>query len=220
MKEKLELYQEAALSSKALLLAAVLHPKHRLRPFAADYKDKIEDVKLLLQEAVQTISEKTTTRSKKAPNRDEPALKKKWQRDIEVDSADVVPVEQTEIDAYLANRHPFRTAVKDSNIPGHTVLSWWKENEVHYPVLAKLARRYLSPPGSTSEVERVFSKAGRYVAGRRPLGPTSLEHLVVTSQLLSKGFAAFPALEGAGRFQTPTVPPGKPSTVQSEKAAA
>ncbi|XP_030235893.1 zinc finger BED domain-containing protein 1-like [Gadus morhua] len=39
-------------------------------------------------------------------------------------------------------------------------LNWWKAHEKMYPFLAKLAKRYLSIPGTSVSAERVFSTAG------------------------------------------------------------
>ena len=128
-------------------------------------------------------------------------VKSKWVRPTATAAAvaHTIPAEQTEIDAYLANRHPFtptsrKGKAKEGTMPGDTVLGWWRSHEAIYPTLAKIARFYLSAPGSTSEAERVFSRAGRYVSGRRALGPTSLQQLVVTSALASQGFKMTPVV--------------------------
>ncbi|KAK0523730.1 hypothetical protein OC835_006169 [Tilletia horrida] len=85
--------------------------------------------------------------------------KSKWQRNSAPNAAvpDIVTAAKTEIDAYLANRHEFGVeGDKDGSFPADTV----------------------------SEVERVFSRAGRYVSGWRPLKPTALQQLVIGSQLI------------------------------------
>ncbi|CAD6905777.1 unnamed protein product [Tilletia controversa] len=208
MRSKIKRYQEAAAQNKTLLLAGVLHPRYRLDPFEADYPDKVERVKTLLNEEVRALSDSPSGPSEPAvpgSSKHKSVLPKKWRRELpNASSAATIRAEQTEVDAYLANRNPYRLAEKGSKVPGDTVLGWWKSHEALYPTLAKLARRVLSAPGSTSEAERVFSRAGRYVSGRRPLGPTALEQLVgrrplgptaleqlvVTSQLLARGFTA------------------------------
>ena len=40
-------------------------------------------------------------------------------------------------------------------------LTFWKENERKFPVLAKLAREFFGVPSSSSPVERLFSIAGK-----------------------------------------------------------
>jgi hypothetical protein len=46
-------------------------------------------------------------------------------------------------------------------------LLWWKENQIHYPRVAKLARRVLCAPGSSAPSERLFSKAGLTIVADR-----------------------------------------------------
>ena len=46
------------------------------------------------------------------------------------------------------------------------LLSWWKANELKYPILSKLAKRYLFPATSVAS-ERVFSSAGDLVSAQR-----------------------------------------------------
>lgn len=45
-------------------------------------------------------------------------------------------------------------------------LKWWKNNEVHYQRLSKIAREYLVIPSASVSVERLFS-SGRDVIGIR-----------------------------------------------------
>ncbi|KAL9935604.1 hypothetical protein V8E36_005181 [Tilletia maclaganii] len=85
MQAKLGLYQEVALASKSLLLAAVLHPRYRLTTFTGDYPDHVEKVKALLKEEVQRFTVEapagsTAPSSKKTAVHKEPAIKSKWQR--------------------------------------------------------------------------------------------------------------------------------------------
>ena len=44
---------------------------------------------------------------------------------------------------------------------------WWKQNCVHYPMLTKLAMKYLCIPGTSVPSERIFSKAGELVSVKR-----------------------------------------------------
>jgi hypothetical protein len=39
-------------------------------------------------------------------------------------------------------------------------LGFWAENETRFPIMARLARRYLAIPASSAPSERVFSKYG------------------------------------------------------------
>ena len=44
---------------------------------------------------------------------------------------------------------------------------YWVKEAVHYPVLSKLARKYLSIPASSASVERLFSVCGAIIRARR-----------------------------------------------------
>ncbi len=45
--------------------------------------------------------------------------------------------------------------------------AWWRENEVNYPNIAKVAKTYLAIPATSVPSERIFSKAGEIVSARR-----------------------------------------------------
>jgi len=46
-------------------------------------------------------------------------------------------------------------------------LAWWRENEKEYPLLARIAKRYLCVPGTSIASERVFSTTGDIVTAKR-----------------------------------------------------
>lgn len=46
-------------------------------------------------------------------------------------------------------------------------LDWWKSQEHRYPLLAKLAQRYLCVPGTSVSAERIFSTAGDIITSQR-----------------------------------------------------
>lgn len=66
-------------------------------------------------------------------------------------------------------------------IPFHRAnsYSWWAENRVRFPLLAKLAQRYLSAPPTSVPSERLFSGAGDvYDEKRNRLAPERAEMLL------------------------------------------
>ncbi|GAA6110931.1 zinc finger BED domain-containing protein 4-like [Tachysurus ichikawai] len=79
------------------------------------------------------------------------------------------------------NSHSWLTAgVRDCNDPsrtrpasaGSTPLSdnplvYWKNNHGHFPDLAKLARKYLSAPCTSTDSERLFSAAAHVLDEKR-----------------------------------------------------
>ena len=46
-------------------------------------------------------------------------------------------------------------------------LSWWRTNEIMYPLLSKLGKRYFCIPATSVSAERVFSTAGDIVTAQR-----------------------------------------------------
>lgn len=46
-------------------------------------------------------------------------------------------------------------------------LQWWKDHKVEYPILAKLACRYLAIPATSAPCERVFSASGNIITEKR-----------------------------------------------------
>ena len=62
------------------------------------------------------------------------------------------------------------------------VLDWWKIRKEEYPNLARLARKYLCVPATSTQAERVFSWMGFLLNKRR----MSLSGESVTMQLFLK----------------------------------
>lgn len=62
-------------------------------------------------------------------------------------------------------------------------LEWWKQNSFRYPVLSKIAIRYLCIPATSTASERVFSAAGNIVSAKRScLKPENVNKLVFLTQ--------------------------------------
>ncbi|CAG8800074.1 24587_t:CDS:1, partial [Racocetra persica] len=58
-------------------------------------------------------------------------------------------------------------------------LTWWRTNQKWFPVLSKLARKYLAISATLTASERLFSDAGNTMTEKRTsLLPTTFEHLV------------------------------------------
>lgn len=65
-------------------------------------------------------------------------------------------------------------------------LEWWKTPEINFPKLAKLAKKYLCVPVSSSPSERVFSTGGNIVACHwASLKPDNVDRLVFLAHNLS-----------------------------------
>lgn len=46
-------------------------------------------------------------------------------------------------------------------------LDWWRENEMKYPLLSSIAKRYLSIPATSAPIERLFSQMGLIITKKR-----------------------------------------------------
>jgi hypothetical protein len=69
--------------------------------------------------------------------------------------------------------------VGEENTPHFNLLEWWKVNSLRYPVLAKMARRFLTIPASSVSSESTFSTGGRVLDDyRSSLKPYMVEALV------------------------------------------
>jgi len=64
-------------------------------------------------------------------------------------------------------------------------LLWWKKNAFRYPLLSKMAQRYLCIPATSVPSERVFSAAGHIVNQKRAcLFPENVRMLVFLAENL------------------------------------
>lgn len=64
-------------------------------------------------------------------------------------------------------------------------LTWWKEHQVNFPRLSRLACRYLCVPATSTPSERLFSAAGNIVTCQRScLKPERVDMLLFLSKNL------------------------------------
>jgi hypothetical protein len=63
--------------------------------------------------------------------------------------------------------------------PDDCPLLWWKNNKTRFPILSKLARKYLAISASSTPSERLFSEAGNVMTIKRTqMTSNTLENLV------------------------------------------
>ena len=157
--------------------ACFLDPRFKALSFLAE-SDRKEVIAAIEEEAKTFIS----TDSPSESTEQEPPKKRQKQKgglmalleDIVSDSAvsstcDPQQVASTEIQKYLCI---------DSD-PGQKSLLWWKNYHSQFPLLAKMARKYLCIPATSVPSERAFSTAGHVVNAKRScLLPENVNMLV------------------------------------------
>ena len=143
------------------MLAALLDPRFKELRFASNslrvrtqeqLKDAYQDMKNLNNEDQEVESQPVPSNS---------LLARMFQNDaINVD----------EVANYLA-----LPKIHHDDCP----LKWWRINKTRFPVLSKLARKYLAIPATSTPCERLFSEAGNVMTIKRTqLAPNMLENLV------------------------------------------
>ena len=64
-------------------------------------------------------------------------------------------------------------------------LVWWKMNSKRFPILARLAKRYLCVPATSIPAERIFSTARLVVSNKRSsLTPENADMLIFVNKNL------------------------------------
>ena len=61
----------------------------------------------------------------------------------------------------------FQRYLKEAEINFRIAMDWWRKHESYFPQVAKLARKYLAIPASTTLSERVFSTAKNTLQKKR-----------------------------------------------------
>ncbi|XP_061695574.1 E3 SUMO-protein ligase ZBED1-like [Syngnathoides biaculeatus] len=69
--------------------------------------------------------------------------------------------------------------------PEKDALVWWRQHEVNFPLVAKLAKEYLCIPATSLPSERIFGASGNAVTSKRScLEPERVDQLVFLSVIL------------------------------------
>ena len=97
--------------------------------------------------------------------------------DSEDDCAEV-GLETQPCDAALKELTAYKSAPHEENLMMEP-LQYWKANRSSFPILSKLATKYLALPASSVPVERLFSAAGEIVSKKRTLLSTSNVNMLI-----------------------------------------
>ncbi|MCP4476085.1 MAG: hAT transposon family protein [Gammaproteobacteria bacterium] len=73
------------------------------------------------------------------------------------------------------------------SVTNHNPLDFWKGNEAKFPILARIAKKYLSAVPSSVPSERTFSKASLiYTSNRKRLHDDKADKLITIKSNLEK----------------------------------
>lgn len=75
-------------------------------------------------------------------------------------------LENQNLDQFFLSLENYRKSILKKKEKVNALL-YWQQNEQNYPVIAKIAKKLLGIPSSSSEVERMFSVAGHIFSLRK-----------------------------------------------------
>ena len=150
-----------------------MDPNFRLDVFPPEKKKAVKDkLKNLVRAVSQLDSKSVLDSTEDTPSR---AEKKRAQNYIYYKQDVEHEEKQDAIDLMLEE-----FIRKTSESKPQCALAFWKKNESSFPILARLAKKYLSVQASSAAVERMFSICGHiFSCKRRRLGILFFVNLVL-----------------------------------------
>jgi hypothetical protein len=155
-----------------LISAAFCDPRFKNLVFASAeekkecHDDIVSEIEKMIAQVPETeINEPEAKRVKREPNEGEFTFDSLI--DANISDEKTTPKEKAEdqLKRYIAD------TVEPSSLRASdfSVLSWWQKNEARYPEMAKLAKKYLCTPATSTPSERVFSLAENIVTKKRSM---------------------------------------------------
>lgn len=149
--------------SDTILVASAFHPTFNTLWFMDD-QDRAEEIKMIIREEYERNIPRDDTSSQKAnpidqdfaSNENNPLSNLFKRRNINVETK--LAIDNIEFDRY------FELSLVDRIVDPH---KWWMENKSSFPVMAKLARKYLAIPATSVASERIFSYTGGIITDKR-----------------------------------------------------
>ncbi|XP_073691495.1 E3 SUMO-protein ligase ZBED1-like [Garra rufa] len=166
------------MTNSVYITAAVVDPRFKLLSFLDDAKrDEAYTV-------VAQLAERLSALSTGEPGSEEQHVSKKQKNDKEKEIAMLLCEDEGDL---ISRESSGRSAVteemknylQDRTKIDSGPLGWWKKNQDRYPNLARVAKRLLCIPATSTPSERIFSKAGFIVnKARSCLLPKNVDMLV------------------------------------------
>ena len=170
-----------SVSSNIVLIATFLDPRFKTLDWCSN-SDKNEAKKLvqeLYNDAKRNLSPRNSISSDISSDDDNDIFKVLKNNDIENEDED-------EVKLYLQQKQ-----IKLKDDP----LKWWSINKTTLPILAQIARKYLSIPATSVPSERLFSDAGNHISDRRTRLSSELVNKMLFLKRNSENFDIFPPLD-------------------------
>jgi hAT family C-terminal dimerisation region len=155
----LEIYYEVI--EKEALIAVLLDPRQKKMKFADN--DQKEIAKASLNEAYELAKNDANIQQESCgpkPKKRKISKARIYKKSLFSDDDELhdAQIDDNEIERYLV-----MAQIQSDQDP----LKWWDVNKVQFPILAQLARKYLSIQASSGASERVFSDAGLIMSAKR-----------------------------------------------------
>lgn len=81
--------------------------------------------------------------------------------------------------------------IKEAEPKTGTALDWWRRHKNSYPLLARVARKYLTPLATSAIIERTFSKAKKWCKDQRSnISSKKMDMMVTLDTYLAQQSAA------------------------------
>jgi hypothetical protein len=156
----------------------MLHPKYRHLKKTNSYdKHSCKSfIRQMMKKVLDRENSMPVSPSSSSSNDTSQSCSKKRKRfgeDYETGNvSDEYDIDDDELERYLCKR------LDATNLPDNP-LEFWKNNNMEFPILAKVARQIFSIPASTAMVERSFSAGGNIVTKRRAnIKPAQLNNVL------------------------------------------
>ncbi|XP_076866871.1 E3 SUMO-protein ligase ZBED1-like [Brachyhypopomus gauderio] len=179
-----EKYEDEA-TQELLNMASSLDPRFKMEFISADNKPKVKArLTSEMLECQETSSSSTEVEPKVADTSQAKKAKKSlgsfFKQSGTAAMGDSSLTLKDAVDAEL-NNYLLTPSIDKEEDP----LAWWKTHKVSFPRLAKLARKYLCIPATSSPSERLFSASGNIITCQRScLKPAMVDRLVFLSKNL------------------------------------
>lgn len=148
--------------SKCISLAVVLDPRFKTFEWAVDADNTAATNYFFSALRVAYVTEKGANNPLSSVNVNTTTAAQHGENDAHAMALKRLGINEdetvvSELDEIVRYKHVRKISITSNP------LEWWKSNESNFPILSKLAKRYLCVPASSAESERFFSNASQIV---------------------------------------------------------